>query len=438
VRRVAARVALALGLLAPAGAEAAFEYNDTGWEGTSELLEIARRELGPERVELVATLDYGKLDKRDGVLVLHPETDIDYAEMSAFLRAGGRVAVLDDHGLGGKFLERFQIHRVQGPLRPAAALRDKPTLAIAVPAVQVVAGQEQNRHPVVASVDRLVTNHATALLHPNLTPVLKVPALGEPDATLAVTGIIVNRGRLFAMGDPSALINLMLRYPGNRRFASGLVEYLVENDAWGERGGKLYLVSNRFRQTGNYGGSAGALGQAREYYDAFREWVAEMHRTGLPSPIPTLFAVLAGLGALGWAALAALRGYRRLAPRYASATPLVAQGGLPGRAAVLSAKTTDRALVLIELRSALLEGMAARLSVAPGSAPAALIAEARLQNALSPESLRVLDDLLAELGRAQNAILAGKRLRRGDALVLNLHKKVMAILAEIEERIRSS
>ncbi len=63
-------------------------------------------------------------------------------------------------------------------------------LAIAVPAVEQVAGQEQNRHPVVAGVDRVVTNHPTALVHPNLTQVLKIPALGEPDATLAVTGII--------------------------------------------------------------------------------------------------------------------------------------------------------------------------------------------------------------------------------------------------------
>lgn len=422
-------------LLGPRTALAAFEFNDTGWEGTSELLEIARRELGTARVEIVATLDYSKLDKRDGVLVLHPEVEIDYAEMSAFLRAGGRVAVLDDHGQGVKFLERFQIHRVSGPLRPAVTLRDKPSLAVAVPAVQVVAGQEQNRHPVVANVDRLVTNHATALLHPNLTPVLKIAALGEPDATLAVTGIIVNRGRLFAMGDPSTVINLMLRYPGNRQFAAGLVEYLVENDGWGERGGKLYLVANRFRQTGHFGGNTGALGQLREHYDSLLEWIGEMHKSGLPAPLPTLLAALACLGTLGWVTLSAVRGYKRAAPRYAAPVPLVAQGGLPGRAAVLSAKSTDRALVLVELRAALLESLASRLGLPPGSAQAALLDEIRRRKALSEPSLRELESVLAELGQAQNAVLAGKRRRRRDALALSLHKKTMAILAEIEERI---
>ena len=42
-----------------------------------------------------------------------------------------------------------------------------------------------------------------------------------------MTGIIAKSGRLFAMGDPSVVINEMLRYPGNRAFASGLLKYLV-------------------------------------------------------------------------------------------------------------------------------------------------------------------------------------------------------------------
>jgi hypothetical protein len=180
------------------------------------------------------------------------------------------------------------------------------------------------------------------------------------------------------------------------------------------------------------------MAQLRETYDAFREWIGEMHRSGLPSPLPTLFAALACLGTLGWASIAAVRGYRRASPRYALGLPLVAQGGLPGRAAVLSAKSTDRALVLVELRSALLDGIAQRLSLPPGAAPGALIEEIVRRKALSQASLMVLESVLAELGKAQNAILSGKKLRRGDALALGLHKKVMEILAEIEERIQSS
>ena len=52
-----------------------------------------------------------------------------------------------------------------------------------------------------ADVDRIVTNHPTALTHEKLTAVLEIPAIGEPNATLAVTGVIEKRGRIFAMGD---------------------------------------------------------------------------------------------------------------------------------------------------------------------------------------------------------------------------------------------
>ena len=252
VRRLCA-AAMAVGLLlgfVPA-ARAAFDLNDTTWEGGSELFELAKKKLGRDRLEIAATLDYSKLSPKDGVVILHPEVPLDYAELSAFLRAGGRLALLDDHGSGDKFLARFQIYRVRAPSTPAKMLRDNPNLAIAEPAVQIVAGQEQNRHPITQNVDSVVTNHPTALTHPNLTPVLTIAARGEPDATLAVTGIIVNRGRLFAMGDPSAFINLMLRYPGNRKFAEGLLTYLVEPDSWGERGGKLYFVTNHFSAEGS-------------------------------------------------------------------------------------------------------------------------------------------------------------------------------------------
>ena len=153
----------------------AFDVSETSWEGTREFYALAQQELGKGRVEVLASLDYERLEKRDGLLVLHPERELDYNELSAFLRSGGRMAVLDDRGEAARFLARFQIHRVEAPRNPAQALRDNQNLAIAVPAVEQVAGQEQNRHPVVAGVDRVVTNHPTALVHPNLTQVLKIP-----------------------------------------------------------------------------------------------------------------------------------------------------------------------------------------------------------------------------------------------------------------------
>ena len=39
----------------------------------------------------------------------------------------------------------------------------------------------------------------------------------------------------------------------DRSFAKSLLRYLVEKDDWGERGGKLYVLTNGFRQRGHFG-----------------------------------------------------------------------------------------------------------------------------------------------------------------------------------------
>jgi hypothetical protein len=421
----------ALALAWPARARAgAFDFNDTSWEGTSELLALARARLGPARVEIVAVLDWERLRPADGVVFLHPTVEVEHDEASAFLRAGGRIAVLDDYGKGDTLLGRFQIRRVAAPMRPARSLRQNPNLALAVPAVEVVAGQEQGRHSMVRDVREIVTNHPAALTHPNLTPVLEIPALGEPDATLAVTGIIVSRGRLFAMADPSATINLMLRYPGNRAFAEGLVDYLVEDDSWGQRGGRLYLVANEFKQRGAYGGGTGIGQEVKDQLDGFLDIVTGMHDDGLPDLLAVIFAVVAGIGAVGWTASSSLKTYRRSAPRYAAVHPLVAQGGVAGRAAVLGAPTTHRALVLLELKSALEEGLADRFGLPSNAGAAALVAEAERRGSLSPRSLAALKRLFAELARAELAVTATQPLRVPYETVERTRQAVLAILAE--------
>jgi uncharacterized protein DUF4350 len=411
-----------------------FDVADTSWEGTSELYALAQQELGKGKVEVLASADFEHLGKDDGLLVLHPERELDYTELSAFLRAGGRMAVLDDRGEAARFLARFQIHRVEAPRSPAQSLRDNPSLAIAVPAVEQVAGQEQNRHPVVAGVERVVTNHPTALVHPNLTQVLKIPALGEPDATLAVTGIIAKSGRLFAMGDPSVVINEMLRYPGNRAFASGLLKYLVENDAGVSRGGKLYILANDFGQKGHFGGSRGTLAELSNLSETLAEFATELEKNGLPGTLSVALAVLAAGGALTWAANYSFRRYRRSVPRYALAPLLLAQGGLAGRAAVLSAPTTDAALVLLELRSALSEALAHRLGLSRLASPEQIIAELGTKPLFEPARVREIDELFRALAEGQAPILARKRLKMTQERLARLSRKVMEIQSEIEER----
>lgn len=421
-------------LRAPSARAAAFEANDAEWQGGSELLAIARAELERERVAIAGTLDYEALKPEDGVLVLHPEVELDREEMGAFLAAGGRLGLLDDRGKAAAFLAQYRIGRVEAPLRPALALRDNANLAIAVPYVQQVAGQEQNRHPIVRDVDRVVTNHPTALSHPDLTMVLQIPAVGEPNATLAVTGVIGKRGRLFAMGDPSALINLMLRYPGNRAFAKSLVRYLVEKDEWGERGGKLYIVANGFRQRGHFGGVSGVTRELRDAVDALKEALGEAHANGLSGAISLVLAAIALAVTLVWAFGHALRVYKRYVPRYALATPLVAQGGAVGRAAVLSAPSTDRALVLAEIRSALVEALSERTGVDPRAASPRLVAEIEQKGVLGTEGLHALRALIAELDRGVEHLATRQKLKVLPAHIEVLHQKMMEILSEIDQR----
>jgi len=429
--RVFATASALLAFTLSSATHAAFEVGDADWEGASELLALARERLGAERVEPVARLDYATLTAKDGVLILYPQVEIDQDQVSAFLSAGGRLALLDDHGKGVELLRRYRIYRIQAPLRPAMMLRNRQSLAIAVPAVQSVAGQEQNRHPVVLRVERLVTNHPTALTHPNLTPVLAIPALGEPDAVIAVTGIIAGRGRLFAMSDPSAVMNLMLRYPGNRAFAAGLIDYLVEDDTWGTRGGKLYVLSNRFGQTGRFARPGGVAGDLTEAADSAAEALRSWHEQGLPPGLALIVAALAALLSVGWAFLHALRGHRRIEPRYATPTPLLAQGGLPGRAAVLAAPTTDPALVMTELDSLFTEELASRAGLQPSAAPEAALTLLAEQGA--EPSLLVRARALFSRGRAaRTAVLSRQPSRLTTGQVAEHERNVTELLAELD------
>jgi hypothetical protein len=434
VALVATCGALFLGLLLPRVAEGAFELNDPEWEGTSELLEIARAELGRTRVEIVGTLDYGKLDAADGVLVLHPTVDIDADEMGAFLAAGGRLGLLDDRGRAPSFLGRYHIQRVEAPLRPAHMLRGNSNLPLAVPVLQEVAGQEQSRHPTMRDVDRIVTNHPTALTHQKLTPVLEIPALGEPNATLAVTGVIERRGRVFAMGDPSTLINLMLRYPGNRTFAKHLVQYLLDREERADRSGKLYVVTNGFRQRGHFGGATGPLRELGDTLGGIREALRSAGDSGLPGTFAVVLAAVALAVTLAWALEHALRAYRGYVPRYAVPTPLLGQGGVAGRAALLAAPETDRALVLAELRSALAEALSERLGTDARAAAPRLLEEVKARQVLNQAEILELSALLSELDRGIHKLGSGQKLRVPAGRVVDLHRKMMDILAAIDQR----
>ncbi|HQY64009.1 MAG TPA: DUF4350 domain-containing protein, partial [Polyangiaceae bacterium] len=230
---------VALGLSGPRFAHAEpFALTGADWEGCAELVRLARAELGTDHVVVSNRVDLGSLDPRDAVLMLHPERGVDSGELAKFMKAGGRVLLLDDFGKGDGLLQHFGMARIPLPAAPAESLRQNPHLALAEPA---------SPHPIVADVHRVVTNHATGIRHPDLSPVLKVrPADPDaPDVPVAVAGA-VGKGRLLVIADPSIVMNSMLRYAGNKALARGLARYALEDDTWGPRGEWLIILSGSF------------------------------------------------------------------------------------------------------------------------------------------------------------------------------------------------
>jgi hypothetical protein len=409
-RSCAVVVAVALMLASGSATAAPFDLNDSTWEGCSDLLQLARQELGSDRVVVLSTLDWEQIKATDGILVLHPENPMDAEESAAFMKAGGRMAVLDDFGRGDKLLAHFKIKRRTLPGEPASYLRGKPALPIATPAVDASEGEVLGLHPTVAEVKQVVLNHGTGLRHPNLTPVLEVRVRGQEPVPVAVAGQIEGedkKGRLFAMGDPSAFINLMLRYPGNRAFAIGAVRYLADGDATEPRHGRLFIVANDFDEKSSFGGVTPLRKTIDRKLQALLDAFAELRDHGFPWWLHVGAAAMFALLVLWWVQRSLVRLYRTRLPRFARTVPLVAQGGVAGRVAVLSSDVSPPALALLEVRSALTEALAHHFQVSEQLAPAQLINRMRDEGRLDDALEREAQAVLASMRAAESAVVAG-------------------------------
>lgn len=416
------------------GGDGPFATADTSWEGTSELVALAIDRLGRDRVRITATLDYEELSAEDGLLVLHPKVDLSFDEVSRFLRGGGRLGLLDDFGRGDTLLQRFGIRRVPPPSRPLYALRGSSSLAIATPAVEMVAGVERGRHPIVSGVEQVITNHPQGLLHPQLTPVLEIPAADGLPVPFAVTGIIANRGRMLAVGDPSIFINLMMRYPGNRSLAEGVVDYLVADDEDTPRGGKLFILANDFRQTGRFGGGSHWEDDLEEHLRDIEEEVGKWRERGLPDGVAWALAWLVAAACGAWLLGHAVRGYRASVPRFARQPALAALGGVAGRASVLAAPSTSAVLPLLELKLALQEALGRRLHAVGPIALDKLPQQCREHGVLSPQDCDVLQRLAARLHQVEQSVVRNSPIKIRERELVQLHEEVLGLVERAERR----
>lgn len=314
------------------------------WDGLESLLALST-EAGAT-LETGETIDLAKLEARDALLVLSPESSLPTSALTAFLRDGGRVALLDDFGSGERLLSAYQVVRSSAPEADVPALRGDRTLLVAYPA---------SEHPLVEGVDLLLTNGASALRHHDLKPVF---TFGHTEAALVLAGA-VGAGRLVAIGDGSLLINQLLAVPSHQRFAKNLLGYLKRP------GGRLYLVDARTRFEGSYGGTnARGLSQV----DGFFKRLAH---PDLPPGVLSLLSL--GLCAIG--AVVVAGSLPRRSP-YVRAELVPRAGVYAGFAARVSLTERDAPNLiwtLLDYRRELLTELARRLDLrSPATAPSVL------------------------------------------------------------------
>jgi hypothetical protein len=419
------------------------------WEGLSQLVRIAQSELGAQRViavsghagapvapahapaERTVTLSLRNLKREDALLIVHPERTLDVDELAAFMRAGGRIILFDDYGTGDELLARFGIRRVPLGSRPAEMLRGNPSFAIAEPA---------SGHAAVRDVAHVVTNHATGLDHPGLSKLLVIRGAhaegpDEPDVMLALAGA-VGQGRLIAVGDASIGINSMLRFPGNRAFCTALVRYATEDDAWGIRNGKLYILANDFETTGSFGDDSRLGGMTSEARRALVDGLETLRRDGMPPLAAYLVAIAVGLGVVVWTSARAGKTHRAATPRYVRPVAAAAQGGVAGRAAVVGAPGTSRVLAILELKSALEEELATRLALERVPAHDELVAKAKAARLLDEATAEELAGLLASLAQMETMLVMRRRPileRLRDADVFAVAARVRGLLGAAAE-----
>jgi uncharacterized protein DUF4350 len=425
-------LALAMGvaLFAADAAAAPLDPYGTDWEGLSQLVSIAQDELGADRVVVTKRLELGRLTPGDALLLLHPERKLDVDELFAFVDSGGRIALLDDFGSGDGFLSALGARRTALPERPNAMLRSNPSLAIA---------ESIGIHPLVRDVTRVVANHATGVAGGPLRPLLVVR--GKPDPVVLAGASVMGRGRIVVVGDSSIAMNAMLRYPGNRSFASALMAYCGPGDPSRSEAadGKLYVLVNDFSIEGRLG--APFAHRSQSVVRRIAGQVGDALRDGVPPTLAYAAAIAVGMGVVVWTAVRAGKTYRMSTPSFVQPIPVKAQGGVAGHAAALASAAAPRETALRELKVALEEQLATRLGLEQVATAHELVDRVKAAGLLDDDRARMLAGLLQRLSRiAARAI--NPRLahfdRVHDAEMRSAARDVRALLAAVDARRRGT
>jgi hypothetical protein len=424
---------LAVLLVARSSGASPFDPSGDDWEGYADFVALVRASMGSSLI-VTQHLDFGDIRAEDSLILVFPERRLDVDGLSSFMASGGRVILLDDFGTGDKLLKHFDIERVRLPSSPAESLRHNPELAIAEPV---------GNNELVRDVTRVVTNHGMGLAHPSLTTSLTTllevrstargpggsPGEEGPSGILAALGQ-TSRGRLVVIGDPSTLMNSMLRYPGNAQLARNLAFFVARH------GGKVYLASGAFEETGTFAGSpetSDGTGGARAAFSLGGLGGS----SGLGPRAAQILAAMLGLGVVVWIGSAAGRTYKIARPRLTRVIPLFTQGGAAGHAAALGGRRAPRDAAMLEIGKALEEELTLALGLARAPLHEVLVGKLVTSGLLGRASAIPLRKLLSQVAHIDTLMSAGRtaalqRLR--DADVLSAAK----VAAKIRDEVRAN
>ena len=404
---------------------APFDSGDSSWEGTSDFLEISQITLGNARVIATANLEWDTLSPRDGLLVLHPESLVEVREAIAFMADGGRIAMIDDHARGENLLAAFGIRRVAMQAAIHASYRGQTELPFASPP------PGNAFHFVVLDLPHVLTNHPMGFQHPGLTVLLEVPSANQDDKrsiALALTGSLADRGRFFAMGDPSMLINSMLQFPSNRILARRIIQYLVADDDWGNRQGRLYLLTNAFQQSGRYGGAQPWEGVQQAISSTLEKLLTQARAVRLPAWLYLIVSVVLGAALIAWIAAFTLRPYRSSLPLHARPPTLAAQGGPAGRVAMLGAPTSPRILTVIELKQAMLDRLSSEVGIECNPQPNAVLRALAQTSQRPPRQITEIETWFNTIAKLESSMTASHSPRVRLSKLKRLHRQASALL----------
>ena len=294
--------------------------------------------------------------------MIHPLQAMDPEDTAGFMKAGGRLAILDDYGLGDETLTRFHIERIPPPSRPVAALRNRP------PCDRRAGGRRRRGprdgpHPVVATC----SSSSPTAPPGSATPPLAGAAHPRHRRAHGIIAVLARSARAASsrwatLGghQPDAPLP---GQPGVRERARALPRRRRRGDA--PSGAALHRDQPLRR--GGIVRRRGRRAQGSSRRSSPRHALAEARRDGFPAWTHSLLAACAALGLASWVARPGPAVQEPAAPLRAP-HPAGRAGRRRRAFAVLAAPSSPRSLALLELRSALYEGL--RRSSGSGSTPA--------------------------------------------------------------------